>query len=44
MIQKGGILENKREKKKMKHGVLNFFERRIRRARGTCDRKPQTLF
>jgi hypothetical protein len=40
MIQKGGVLENKGEKKKMRQGVFISFERRIGRVGGTCARKP----
>jgi hypothetical protein len=42
MVLKGGVLENKRRRRR---GIMVFFfGKRIGRAKSTCDRKPQTLF
>ncbi len=42
---KGGSFGEQEEEKKKRHGVfLVFLERKLRKARGICGRKPQILF
>jgi hypothetical protein len=46
MVLKGGILENKRRRKRCDRELefLFFLERRIGKVGGTCNRKPHTMF
>jgi hypothetical protein len=44
MVLKGGVLENKKRRKRGNMEFFFCFERRIGGARGICGRKPHTLF